>query len=52
MIANDLRRATSIAIWFSYVVVSGAFAAAPDSVLLQAKREAEAKGYIFAASHD
>ena len=52
MIAKDWKESAFLLIWISWVVVSGAFAGSPDSVLLQAKREAEAKGYVFVASHD
>ena len=36
----------------SWVFSSTAFAASPSAALLKAKREAEAKGYIFETSHD
>jgi len=36
----------------SWLETSSAFAAAPSASLLQAKQEAEAKGYVFHASHD
>src|SRR5262245_14268985 len=52
MMANGSRKWAFPWFWVPWLIAGGAFAAAPDSVLLPAKREAEAKGYIFAASHD
>ncbi len=43
-----LFTAVVVSLWFAQALQ----AAAPSSALLKAKREAEAKGYLFVASHD
>ncbi len=52
MNGNDWIKWRLPSVWVSWAILSSAFAATPNSALLQAKKEAEAKGYIFSISHE